>query len=294
MTNKAMAVYSPGQLFSNDPPELAALGYRFLAEGDSWFSLGTLNPAKNSNLLFEMVFDQSAGAVNCASPGDTLTRMSQMNRDPNFTDLLCGRRARIWDALLMSCGGNDLIDAFGVRGPGVPREQRLLLTPSEWGPESLGAARYLSDEGWKTFCNYTRANLDHLVGMRDRGPSKGVPVFMHGYSFPTPRPCGAGPKMGPWLYPSVEACAVPDDEWIGVAKLLLERLAELFAACSADTARFPNLHFFNTTTIAVEPAALGSDGESGDWVNEIHLTRRGYDKLARPWSAAIEQTLAQR
>jgi hypothetical protein len=291
---KPLAIYSPGQVFSNDPPDFASLGYRFLAEGDSWFSIGTLNPAKNSNLLFEMAFSQWAGAVNCASPGDTLRRMSEMNRDPNFTDLLCGRRARIWDALLMSCGGNDLIDAFGVRADGNPPDRRLLLTLAECGREEEGPARYLCDAGWQTFCNYLKANLDHLIAMRDSGPSKGVPIFLHGYSFPTPRPAGAGMKMGPWLFPSAQAYAVPDAALMGVARVLLSRLAELLAACAADAARYPNLHFFDTTKIAVEPAALGAGGESGDWVNEIHLTWRGYEKLALPWAAQIERVLALR
>jgi hypothetical protein len=291
---KPLAIYSPGQVFSSDPPDFSSLGYRFLAEGDSWFSIGTLNPAKNSNLLFEMVFSQWAGAVNCASPGDTLNRMSQMNRDPNFTDLLTGRRARIWDALLMSCGGNDLIDAFGVRANGVPPDKRLLLTQAEWGPVVQGPSRYLSDAGWQTFCTYLKANLDHLIGLRDGGPSKGVPIFLHGYSYPTPRPSGAGMKLGPWLYPSAQAYGVPEADLMPVARVLLGRLAELLAGCAADAARFPNLHFFDTTTIAVEPAAVGSEGESGDWVNEIHLTWRGYEKLAVPWAAAIEKVLALR
>ena len=291
---KPLAVYSPGQVFSNDPPDFSSLGYRFLAEGDSWFSIGTLNPAKNSNLLFEMVFSQWAGAVNCATPGDTLGRMSRMNQDRSFTDLLLGRRARIWDALLMSCGGNDLIDAFGTRADGVPPERRLLLTQAEWGPASQGPSRYLSDGGWQTFCTYMRANLDHLVGLRDKGPSKGVPIFLHGYANPTPRPSGAGLKLGPWLYPSAVAYQVPVADYLPLAQLLIARFSELMAACAADAARYPNLHFFDSRTIAVDPAALGAEGVSGDWVNEIHLTWRGYEKIAVPWAASIEKVLAQR
>src|SRR6185436_5868496 len=104
-------VFQPAQVFSSEPPPFSEFGFRFLAEGDSWFSIGTLNPLANSNLLFEMDFQGSACAVNCAAPGDTLKRMSQMNTDPNFVALLRGRRARFWDAILMSCGGNDLIEA---------------------------------------------------------------------------------------------------------------------------------------------------------------------------------------
>ena len=213
-------------LNANDP-DWSDCTWRLLAEGDSWFSIGTLNPAKNSNLLFEMEFSQWAGAVNCASPGDTLGRMCKMNCDPTFTDLLLGRRARIWDALLISCGGNDLIDAFGVGSNGVPPEKRLLLTQAEWGAPELGPARYLSDAGWQTFRNYMAANLDHLVALRDQGPSRGVPIFLHGYAYPTPRPSGAGLKLGPWLYPSALAYGVPEADYLPLATLLIGRFAEL-------------------------------------------------------------------
>ncbi len=291
MNDKPLAIYSPWHLLSSEPPDLSSPAYRFLAEGDSWFSIGSLNPAKNSNLLFEMAFEQSACAINCASPGDTLRRMSQINADPNFVNLLCGKIARNWDALLLSCGGNDLIDAVQSFGPSVPLKLRLLCTPSEWGDESLGAERFVSNDGWQTFADYLQANLAVLIGLRDKGPSKGCPVFLHGYAFATPRPAPAIAKIGPWLFPTLVAAAIPTDQLIPLATLLQKRLAALLAASAADSARFPNLHFFDTTVIPVVPAALGSTGEDGDWVNEIHLTWRGYEKLALPWSAFIEKTL---
>lgn len=289
----ALAIYSPDQVTSNEPPDLASLGYRFLAEGDSWFSIGSLNPARNSNLLFEMEFQQWAGAVNCASPGDTLRRIAQMSRDPHFVNLLAGRRALPWDALLMSCGGNDLVDAVEPQGADVPQTQRLLLNRDEWGPESDGPQRYFSEPGWQTFSTYLLANLDRVVALRDRGPSQGCPLFLHGYAFLTPRPAGAGRHIGPWLYPSFVSHAVPEGDMIGLAKLLLQRLAALLGSAAADGDRFPSLYFFDTTAIPLVPAVLGATGESGDWVNEIHLTWRGYEKLARPWSAFIEATLAR-
>ncbi len=289
-------VFQPMQLFSNDPPDLSSPAFRFLAEGDSWFSIGTLNLLANSNLLFEMVFQRSACAINCASPGDTLKRMSQLNTDPNFVDLLGGRRARFWDAILMSCGGNDLIEAVqspAVDGQGkaVPPALRLLLTHDEWGPASLGAARYLSDAGWQTFCGYLQANFDHLIALRERGPSRGQPIFVHGYAYPVPRPAGAGLGFGPWLFPALNAYAIPPADGGLVARELLARLGTLLAATAADTVRFPNLHFFDSAAIALEPAQPDASGASGDWVNEIHLTKAGYRKIAVPWAAAIEAAL---
>ena len=272
---------------------MSSQAYRFLAEGDSWFTIGSLNPAKNSNLLFEMAFDQFACAVNCASPGDTLQHIAKMNTDRNFVNLLRGRIARVWDGVLLSCGGNDLIDAMQVRGPGIPPAQRLLLQAAEWGDATLGPARYLSDQGWQTFSTYMKANLKQLVQLRDSGPSKDAPIFMHGYAIPTPRPAGAGLGIGPWLLPAVQAYAIPDVDYGGVAGLLIKRLATLLAECADDAVNFPNLHFFDTTGIAILPAQLGTGGEDGDWVNEIHLTWRGYEKLALPWAAQIEKTVRQ-
>lgn len=289
-----LQIFPPSSL--NDPtlaPNLGGFGMRFLAEGDSWFTVGALNPLKNANLLFEMRFQQTAVAINCATPGDTLRRMADTRRDPEFVDLLAGKRKRAWDGLLMSCGGNDLIEALGVRGPGIPLHLRLLRESAEWGPAAEGAARYLSDAGWQTFCTYLKANLDAIVALRDRGPSKGAPIFLHGYAVPMPRPAPAELGLGPWLLPSVQAYAIPTEDYEAVAELLIGRLAMLLGECAADSARFPNLQFFDTTLIPIEPAAPGSTGESGDWINEIHLNRSGCRKLAVPWAKAIEAVIVE-
>lgn len=291
-----LEVFQPADIFSSEPPDLSSPAYRLLAEGDSWFSIGTLNPLKNSNLLFEMVFRQRALAINCATPGDTLKRMSQIGTDPNFVDLLCGRRQRHWDAILMSCGGNDLIEAVqspavDADGNPVPPELRLLLTDREWGPPELGAQRYLSDGGWQTFCGYLQANFEHLIALRQRGLSADRPIFIHGYALPTPRPAGAGLGVGPWLLPALQSYAIPATDGIVVAHELLTRLAALLARTAADSARFPQLHFFDSTLITIDAALPDATGVSGDWINEIHLTKAGYRKIAVPWAAQIEATL---
>lgn len=280
----------PAQLDNADTPPLSEFGTRFLAEGDSWFSMGSLNPLASANLLQEMDFTQRNVAINCALPGDTLRRMVDTRRDPQFVALLAGARARPWDALLISAGGNDLIDALQARGDNVPPAQRLLLRQNEWGPAALGAARYLSDAGWATFSAYLRANFEALLALRDRGPSRGKPVFMHGYAVPTPRPAGAGPA-GPWLLPAIEAYAIAEADRSALAQLLIERLAALLHGLAEDSTRLPNLHFFDSIQVPIERAQPGALGESGDWLNEIHLNRTGCRKVARAWSDAIERAL---
>jgi len=287
---------SPSQLDGENAPPLSEFGFRLLAEGDSWFSIGALNPFKSANLLQALSFTQRAVAVSCALPGDTLKRMVDTRRDPQFVSLLAGARARLWDGVLISAGGNDLIDALqsparDADGVPVPPSRRLLLTAAEWGPASLGAARYLSHDGWATFSAYLGANFEALLQLRDRGPSRGCPVFMHGYAVPTPRPSGAGPA-GPWLLPSIVAYAIPEADRAPLAELLIERLAALLGGLADDRTRLPNLHFFDSTRVPLDRASPTATGESGDWVNEIHLTRAGCRKVARAWSVAIEAVLA--
>lgn len=287
-----LIVLSPWDLLHpSEPADMTQFGRRFLAEGDSWFSIGALNPAKNSNLLFEMTFSRRWCAINCAVPGDTLRRMVQMTRDPQFISLLCGHQAWEWDGLLLSAGGNDLISALGVSPTEPDPARRLLHPPAEWGPECDGASRYLSDPGWDTFCTYLEANFDDLVKLRDAGPSKGKPVFVHTYSSPVPRDAGAGLGAGPWLLPRLQRYGIPPDDYVDVARLLLGRLATLLVEIGSDTQRYPNVHVFDTTATAIDAALADATGVSGDWVNEIHLTWRGYEKLATPWAAAIEATV---
>jgi hypothetical protein len=288
---KALVTYSIADYMGPNRPEVAEYQYRFLAEGDTWFTIGALNPARNSNLLQEMEFSVWSVAVNSALPGDSLKRMSQMNRDPRFAQLLEGRLSERWDAILLSAGGNDLIDAMQAP-PTSPPHLRLLRTQAEWGPASQGGARYISEAGMQTFATYLGANLDALLALRDRGRAAGRPVCMHTYAVPTPGPAGAGLGIGPWLMPALVEYGIPKEEWRGVAAALLGELATLLKGFAADQGRFPGLDVFDTLSIPIEPARLDSDGASGDWINEIHLSRRGSEKLARPWAAHIEALVA--
>jgi hypothetical protein len=286
-----LVLMQPADLDNANTEPLSNFRWRFLAEGDSWFSMGALNPLTSANLLQEMTLSTRCVAVNCALPGDTLRRMVDTRRDPQFVSLLAGARARDWDALLISAGGNDLIDALGAQGAGVPLAQRLLRRADEWGPAADGVARYLSADGWTTFSDYLKANFEALLALRDRSPSAGRPVFSHGYAVPTPRPSGAGLGSGPWLLPPLLAYAIPAADHPALARLLIEQLAALLASMAADQTRFPNLHFFDSTQLPIVPAAPGTSGESGDWANEIHLTHAGCRKVARPWGVAIDGVL---
>ena len=70
--------------------------YRFLAQGDSWFSIGSLPPTNTTNLLKAMTFDTDACVVDFSQPGSEAGQMwgvvptSQWVFNPLFAGMLNG------------------------------------------------------------------------------------------------------------------------------------------------------------------------------------------------------------
>lgn len=297
-------VYPADWLDRDPPPPLSDVGLRLLAEGDSWFTIGTLNLGAASNLLFKLELARSCIVMNCAYPGHTLARMVDALTDPWFDRLLRqGAHARYWDALLISGGGNDLIDAAQTppidrHGQPVPRQRRLLLQPAEVAanPAAGGAERFVSEDGWRLLADYLRANFAELARRRDQGPSRGRPLFTHTYAVPTVRPAGTVGAPHGWLHPGFVAYGIPPAERQAVADLLFARLRRLLLELdqhSGHSAALPNVHVFDSAALpGIVAAAPDTAGRSGDWINEIHLTPEGCGKVGRAWGASIDAVLA--
>ncbi|MCH7342628.1 hypothetical protein LZ017_04450 [Pelomonas sp. CA6] len=270
--------------------------WRLLAQGDSWFSASAAKLNAHANLLQELVFKEQVAAVNCAGQREALARLVDLTAAADFRALLCGDGAPTWDGILLSVCGNDLVQALqspalDPQGQEVPLHLRLLRRQTEWGPPSAGVGRYFSEPGWQTFADYVKANLRHLLGLRDSGPSAGRPVFLHCYAVPVPRPAGSEDGSGPWLLPTLKAYAIPSADWAAVSRLLVLRLAQLFKSLMADREQFPGLFVFDSTAVPLAPATPGSGGISGDWHNEIHLNHSGCFKIGRAWSEHIQTVL---
>ncbi len=291
-----LACFAPEDLRSAQAPDLQAYHWRLLAQGDSWFSTAQAKLSAHANLLQELVLSKPAAAVNCAGQSESLARLVELESAPDFVDLLTGPDAPVWDGVLLSVGGNDLIKAAQtpgqIDGEDIPLHLRLLRRQTEWGPPSAGVGRYFSEPGWATYAEYLKANLRHLLTLRDQGPSAGKPVFMHCYAVPVPRPAGAEDAgHGPWLYPALKAYSIPSADWAAVSRLMVMHLAQCLKSLMADKEHFPGLFVFDSTAVPLAPAAPGASGISGDWHNEIHLNHSGCFKIGRAWSEHIEQVL---
>lgn len=276
--------------------------YRFLAQGDSWFSIGTVPPTGTTNLLMNMAFEFPACAVNFAQPGAEAAQMVAPTTswvfNPLFQAMLAGGSlAYAWDAILMSAGGNDLIAAvttppIDASGAPVTRDKRLLLLPAEWGPQS-DVSRFCSDEGWQTFATHLAAVFSEIVAMRDdpKSQSQGKPLFLHSYAYPQPRDAGAGPlgndkwAAGPWLYKAVGIYDIPNDsqQWLALARHLIDKL---FGLLTQIAATHSNVHIVDFRGV-LPPADPKAQGPSGDWANEIHPTTPGYQMLAPDYCAVV-------
>jgi hypothetical protein len=264
-----------------------------LAQGDSWFSIGAFPPSFTTNVLAEMQLAKHVVAVNCARPGKVLQHMTDTASEPMFLRLLTGPLAYKWDAILISGGGNDLIDAASV-GPDAPPDQRLLLKPGERGSGALSGDDYIGDAGWKTFADHLTVVFNQLLDVRDGGINQGVPLAMHTYAHIMPRPAPAGLGFGPWLLPAMQAFAVPPSDQLAVSEALIDRLAVLLQTLMADReAAHPNsaLHLVDTRTAQLQLADPAATATSGDFVNEIHPTAGGYVKMAAVWRQTLDTLL---
>ena len=250
---------------------------KLLAKGDSWFSTGSLPVC---NMLQQMRFSKSACILNLAIPGDTAAAMSeriQSWRD-DFSQYVGSADAPRWDAILMSAGGNDLIDALP------------LLIRS--GVNSQRASDYVNPAALRALEQRLIASYSRIVSFRDRdgSPNRGVPIFVHTYDYTTPSLAPARiydliAVDGPWLSPNMRD--VPRHIWVRVSNYLLDRVAETLRSLQATLANFIVIDTRGTLR-GVDPETTG---RCGDWQNEIHPSRAGYRRLAPLFARVVDQHL---
>jgi hypothetical protein len=266
---------------------------KLLAQGDSWFSVGALPPTRTTRVLAELRLLRSTVIVNCAKPGAVLHHMTKTTTEQAFLRLLSGTIAMKWDAILLSGGGNDLIDACSA-GPDNPPQQRILRTPAERGPSPASGADYVSEPGWQTFRSHIRLVFNQFVDARDRGINRTTPIVWHNYARVMPTSVGAGLGFGPWLLPSLERFQVPKADRLKLSDELIARLGALVRELVAERfARDPQcrIHIADSQSAGLVLADADATGSSGDWINEIHPTREGYRKAASAWEKVLDPIL---
>lgn len=248
-----------------------------IAHGDSWGSFGSLPPWITGSLFNAMDFGKDVGIVNYAMPGQLLRDLPDPKKFSHFHLAMTLRGMPDWRAMLISGGGNDLID-WVKRGQGHDLAQRVLRYPSEWLPADQGTTRFLSQKGWSSLCDELLDAYVALDALRD-GNYEQMEIITHVYDYMTPRfaPAVNG-VSGPWMAPAFHAAGIPDDQWQALARVLVDWFHD-FLEHQVKT-RIGGFVVLDTRGGST-PAAPGTTGVSNDWANEIHLTAAGYRKVAK-------------
>jgi lysophospholipase L1-like esterase len=283
-------VFKPHDFDKVDAPDMNQFNPVLLAEGDSWFTLGAI-PAYN--LLEQLDFPTFGAVINLAYPGDTVSSMekalkagaSQRRIDVWASELgrwIADSAAYPLTGILLSGGGNDLIDAF----------PHLLKTPCDYTKiDATNVADALDEDAQRKFDRFVGESFTGIVNFvrQHGGPNAHVPIFCHTYDYPTPNDAPAtilGVRVGcAWMYPRLMERAVPQTLWTALSDLLLRRLATTLKGLD-----LPDFHVISTLD-TIARAQLGARGSSGDWDNEIHPGRSGYKKLGRRVARAIADEL---
>lgn len=249
----------------------------YLAEGDSWFTLAAV---PGGNLLQELRLQQSTLIINTAYPGDTLSHIIDWRQNSRFVNMLAAERfAKKWDAILLSAGGNDLIDA-AIAPHGI------LRTPSA---TAASVEDCIDGDNLQKFDRYVSVNLESVVALRDAPGSlnKGVPLYVHTYDYPTARPApaklvGIAGVAGPWLFRAYTEHDIPAHIWASLTDFLIDHLAAVLTNLTLPAFTVVD------TRATLNRAAESSTGDSGDWLNEIHANREGRKKLAVKWASHLD------
>jgi len=282
-----LAVLQPGDLNNDRGNVLTSSTWRFLAQGDSWFSIGQLPPWATSNILFNLRLPSSAAAVSLAYPGKTFAQMVNWESEVKFATYLAGGLlAYKWDAILLSAGGNDLFDAIltAADTPDPAKAAlRLLQTPANV-PVGTSMSKYVRPAAWAAFLDMITTCFEAVIAKRDdpNSQSKGVPIFVHTYDCPQPRNAPAGPGIGPWLSRAYTTYQIPSSDWLPLTTYLINQWSQylhtLNGVLSAAGMVNPNIRPVHLTGV-LDPAPANSTGPTGDWENEIHPSMQGYAKL---------------
>lgn len=272
--------YIPGNTFQK----------HVLAEGDSWFHFGytpTLGAARN--LIDAISFKKSTVVANIARTGDTIKHIADLEANPHLQQALAYRQ---WDLILLSAGGNDLIDAltgdYRIHGQRIEILNRAVSSTDFMDYVNTASLDALLTHiaGYYQFVAEQRATLAHGLNQHTR-------IVAHCYDYITPRKAPArffGLKLGPWAYSAFTAqkYQVPEALWQDITDHIFRKLADRLLALQTS---IPDLLVINTLD-TLQRAEPGSKGDSRDWANEIHPNAGGYTKLAkRKLSAPINTAL---
>lgn len=258
--------------------------YRFLAEGDSWMERSSAFTPSLPEYLAQAMEQEGDDTliVNLAMYGDTMRRIGECVSG-DFRLWLNTAFNWKFDAILLSAGGNDFIDA--ARDP--PAGRGILKDLAGRQPPVRGADCLDSAALDKLEIEYLDPNFTALYDQVQASRHAGIPIFLNQYDTPVARDAPAPPKTDAWLYAAYQKNSVPQALWPDLTETLFAELRQAIDEWALDRSEV----FVVPTWQTLAPALPASRGDNGDWINEIHPNRKGWKKLADRWLKAIRSVL---
>jgi hypothetical protein len=251
--------------------------YKILCEGDSWMDRSSMFQLSLPWALAP-IFKGSKGGdalfINLARFGDTMRSIADCG-DGLFDHWLEFMK---FDAILFSAAGNDFIDAAREPGSG-----NGILHGVHGAPPSLTADEcYNTDAVADLVTKVIDPKFDEIYQLvRSSSANQDVPIFLNCYNMPVPRPAPAFAGGRAWLSLAYQKNGIPPHLWMELTERIFIDVESTVTGWLSDD--HVGLHVVPTTSVPLVPAAAGSTGSSGDWLNEIHPTKSGWKKLAAVW-----------
>ncbi|MBT9465522.1 hypothetical protein [Hydrogenophaga sp.] len=272
-----------GQLANGLAPQ--QFKYRFLVEGDSWMDRSSMFHTSLLQCLapeFDRVHEDVM-FINISMFGDTMRRIgTQARRD--FASWLNTDFPWRFDAILLSAGGNDFIDAARDPNPGKGILKNLAgQTAPNTGHECVNP-----DAVGELVTQWLDPNFQRIYEVVQRSRFyTDIPIFINNYDTPVARNAPAFVNGRAWLYDAYRKNSIPVGLWPEITDSIFSSLQTTIAGWTVGR---PNVFSVPTDGI-LSAAAADSKGDDGDWLNEIHPNASGWRKLSKVWHSKIKEVL---
>jgi hypothetical protein len=244
-----------------------------LSVGDSWFGMFVPLFQQNLNLLEALQTNQEAVVIDKSQIGLTARDVTSHQRWDDLQMLIAdSKRGFRFDLIMVSAGGNDLIDRLTESLDAQLRT--ALLAGKTFTPEELVGMlrnRHLQ------VLDDIEADYRKLIRLRDSSSlNQGCPILAHNYDFITPRNAPAILGVGPWACTALARAGItdPEEQKAFTDECLLEFAQRLESIVGSEK----NFRVARTQG-TLEPAQLEDTGPAGDWHDEIHPSATGFAKL---------------
>lgn len=258
--------------------------YIFLAEGDSWMERSSvLSPSLPDYLAREMEANgEPTLIINLARFGDTMRRIGEM-ADKEFKYWV---KQFSYNAVLLSAGGNDFIDAARDPDPGLG----ILKNMSGQPLPTNGRDCLKLDAVDRLVQTYLNPNFERVYSLvRNNLGNAKTPIFLNCYDTPVARNAPTPPFTRAWLYVAYQKNAIPSQLWPDLTAAVFDRIQAAIAGWAVGR---QGVFLVGTRGVLV-PADPNSTGDSNDWLNEIHPNASGWQRLAPVWRNAIRPLLPE-